>query len=595
MKSLFKINVVVFCMLIASAFLTAEGERSRHVPAPANGTIDTPFNRNKGSGPRYWIAYEYCWINNKPIPENLWKNNIDWVAENFKLYGYDMISNDGWIENAQTVNPNGYITRYNDEWVNGFAYWADYIKKKGMKVGYYYNPMWLTKAAFNQNLAVNGTGYHTKNIVGSVSFNSELYWVDVAKPGAKEWIQGYVKYFIGLGATFLRIDFLENYEKNYGTAKYAQALQWIKEAAGERILLSLVMPNCYNHGQTELRFGDMIRIDDDCFNGGWDFVSDRKRGTWQQHWPQYGNAFDGFVSFADIGGRGQMILDGDFMRLNTLANDTERKFKVSLFVMAGSPITIADQFNTIGNSAWVYQNKELLDLNDQGFVGKPLSYDTRDGYNSSRWIGQLPNGDWIVGLFNRESSTSNSSINFAKELGMPAGVSVNVRDLWSHTEISKTDGAYSAELAAHDCRILRIKNSMLPKYEAEVASMIGGVKKNTDHKNYSGPGFVDKFESPGAKVLYAVSVAADGKYRLKAAYANASGTGRTASIYINDKKSPGQLNMPNLASWDTWGMADKIVSLKAGVNYIAVQYDPGDNGMFNLDYIQLAQTGSGKE
>ena len=587
MKSLLKINVVVLCMLAGSAFLSADGKISDRLPVPANSTVDTTFNRNKGSGPRYWIAYEYCWVNNKAIPENLWKKNIDWVADNFKSYGYDMISNDGWIENAQTVNNNGYITRYNDEWVHGFAYWNDYIKRKGMKVGIYYNPMWLTKAAFNQNLVVKGTTYRTKDIVGDASFNSELYWVDVAKPGAKEWIQGYVNYFVDLGATYLRIDFLENYEKNYGTAKYAQALQWIKEAAGERILLSLVMPNCYNHGQTELRFGDMIRIDDDCFNGGWDFVSDRKRGTWQQHWPQYGNAFDGFVSFADIGGRGQMILDGDFMRLNTLANDTERKFKVSLFVMAGSPITIADQYNTIGNSAWVYQNKELLALNDLGFVGKPLSYDTRDGYNSSRWIGQLPDGDWVVGLFNREISTRKFSINFAKELGMPAGVSVNVRDLWSHADITINDDSYSVELAAHDCRILRIKNSNQPKYEAEVASMIGGAKKNTNHQNFSGAGFVDNFETPGAKVLYAVEVGADGKYTLKAAYANASGTGTTASIYINDKKVPGQLKMPNLINWDTWCIADKVISLKAGVNYIAVQYDPGDNGMFNLDYIMV--------
>ena len=55
------------------------------------------------------------------------------------------------------------------------------------------------------------------------------------------------------------------------------------------------------------------------------FVSNRRRGQ-KALWPQYGNAFDGFIGFADVGGRGQMILDGDFMRLNTMANDKERKF-----------------------------------------------------------------------------------------------------------------------------------------------------------------------------------------------------------------------------------------------------------------------------
>lgn len=57
---------------------------------------DSRFTR-KGTGPQYWIAYEYCYDFNIPIPEQRWKDNIDWMAENFRDYGYDMISNDGWI------------------------------------------------------------------------------------------------------------------------------------------------------------------------------------------------------------------------------------------------------------------------------------------------------------------------------------------------------------------------------------------------------------------------------------------------------------------------------------------------------------------
>lgn len=588
MKILVNIVVITFIVLVASPFCYAgKNNPSLAEKIPFERKTDTTFKKYKGSGPRHWIAYEYCWINNKAIAEDVWKKNIDWVNENFKSYGYDMISNDGWIEAAQTINTNGYITKYNDEWVNGFAYWADYLKKRDMKMGIYYNPMWMTKAAFEKNVQVKGTKIHSKDIAGTTSFNSELYWVDVAKAGAKEWIQGYVNYFIDLGATYLRMDFLENYERNYGTTKYAQALEWIKEAANDRIILSLVMPNCFNHAQTELLYGDMIRIDDDCFNGGWDFVSDRKRGTWQQHWPQYGNAFDGFVKFSDIGGRGQIILDGDFIRLNTLANDTERKFQFSLFVLAGSPLTIADQYNTIGNSAWIYQNKELLDLHDQGLVAKPVRNDTRDGYNSSRWIGQLPDGDWIVGLFNREIYPQNSSIDFVKELGFQPNDSLDIRDLWAHKDLGKMAGNYSTNLAAHECRILKIKNNGIPKYEAEIASMIGGAKKNTNHQNYSGNGFVDNFENIGAKLLYAIHVPATGVYTLKATYANASGTGRSASIYVNDSKMSEQLIMPDLRDWNIWGKADKIVSLKAGVNYIAIQFDTGDNGKFNLDFIEV--------
>lgn len=87
---------------------------------------DSPFTRH-GTGPRYWIAYEECFVTNVPLSEERWKANIDWMEKTFKPYGYDMICNDGWIEAAQTVNENGYITKYNSDWKNGFSYWVRYL------------------------------------------------------------------------------------------------------------------------------------------------------------------------------------------------------------------------------------------------------------------------------------------------------------------------------------------------------------------------------------------------------------------------------------------------------------------------------------
>lgn len=544
---------------------------------------DSPFTRN-GTGPRYWIAYEYCWVNNIPIPESRWKENIDWVASNFKDYGYDMICNDGWIEAAQTVDENGYIVKYNDEWQHSFKYWGDYVAGKGMKLGVYYNPMWMTKATFDKNITVKGTKVKTRDIVGPISFNEPLYWVDIDKEGSKEWIQGYVKYFIEIGATYLRIDFLENYEKNYGTAKYMKALQWIKEAAGDDLFLSLVMPNCFDHGRNELTYGDMIRIDDDCFEGGWEFVSNRRRGEQKALWPQYGNAFDGFIGFADIGGRGQMILDGDFMRMNTMANDKERMFLFSLMVMGGSALSIADQYDTMGNSAWVYQNTELLKLNEIGFVAKPLSYDHKNIEKSSVWAGQLPDGDWVVGFFNREDTKQTRSIDFERELGITASTAANIRDLWKHTDLGSYTGGYSVELDPHECRIIKIKNSSL-KYEAEFASMIR-TRKSTSNFRYSGNGYVTGFEH-GGSVLIAVDVPSAGEYLLDIRYGNSSGKAATGSLYINDKKHAVQLNMSALKNGSDWETIQVNVSLHAGTNFISVQKDEADNGLFDLDFIQI--------
>ena len=545
---------------------------------------DGPYTR-KGSGPKYWIAYEYCWETNTPIPEDRWKANIDWVEANFKSYGYDMVSNDGWIEASQIVDQNGYIIKYNDQWEHGFQYWSDYLRARDMKLGVYYNPMWMTKAAFEKNVKVKGTEFRAQDIAGPISFNEPLYWVDTGKAGAKEWIQGYVEHFIEIGATYLRIDFLENYERNYGTAKYIQALEWIKEAAGDRIFLSLVMPNCFDHCRTELAYGDMIRIDDDCFDGGWDFVSDRRRGQQRPIWPQYGNAFDGFLGFADIGGRDQMILDGDFMRMNTLADDRERVFLFSLMVMGGSALAIADQFDTIGESAWVYQNRELLELNEQGFVGKPLSYDPKDLARSSVWAGQLPNGDWVVGLFNREETHQVRSIDFDRDLGIIGPVK-NIRDLWSHKDLGSLIGGYSVTLAPHESKVIRIQAGS-QKYEAEFASMIGGAARGVGGFQHSGLGYVDNFTAGGSKVLWAVEVPEKGEYRLAIRYGSVVDREVQGSLEVNDGLAQ-RIVLSSLQGENKWGEVLLGVQLNAGTNYISLGKSQ-NGGSFKLDHIQVSK------
>ena len=464
MSNVFKCVLMVVCLSLASIDIDARD--SKHT--------------RSGVAPQYWIAYEYCYDFNRPMTEQRWKDNIDWMAATFRDSGYDMISNDGWIEAAQTISPNGYITKYNSGWKHGFDYWNSYIHEKGMKAGVYYNPLWMTKTAFQKDCPIAGTDHTTRDIKGHHSFNSELHWVDVDKPGAEEWIKGYVRYFKKLGFVFLRIDFLENYENNYGTRRYAKALKWIEEEAGDDIILSLVMPNCHDHAKTELVYGDMMRISDDCFKGEWDFVSSRRRGQVKDRWPKYANVFDGMVAFSDVAGRGQMIMDGDFMRLNKLASLQERQFLFSLMIMGGSPLAIADQYDTITKEAeLVYKNEELLELHRAGFAAKPMSNDIHNE-NSSRWVGQIPDGDYIVGLFNREDENKTYGIDFFHDLGIQSGRAENVRDLWKHEDLGPRKGQYTVELEPHSCVIIRIHPDGKQRFQGETASMRNGSRVSYD-------------------------------------------------------------------------------------------------------------------
>ena len=77
--------------------------------------------------------------------------------------------------------------------------------------------------------------------------------------------------------------------------------------------------------------------------------------------------------------------------------------------MAGGPVTVADWPNTIGNDVHFYTNDEMLALNADRFVGKPLS-DALNDARSSIWYGQMSNGDYVVGLFNRNDAAQTMEV-----------------------------------------------------------------------------------------------------------------------------------------------------------------------------------------
>jgi glucan 1,6-alpha-isomaltosidase len=221
--------------------------------------------------PLYWTTYEYCYTHDDFIPENVWQKNVDWVTNQLKPLGYSMIVTDGWIYGDAAVNSDGYLTKYNNNWQGDWAYWSAALAQKGLTLGVYYNPLWIQASAYTQNNLVHGTTYTIQQIAGirRSTGKYEKYWIDPSKPGAKEYVQGYVNYFKSMNVKFLRLDFLSEFENDHGTANYDKILGWIREAAGNNVFLSLVMPNEYNMPSTEVKYCNMMRVSEDSFQGGW--------------------------------------------------------------------------------------------------------------------------------------------------------------------------------------------------------------------------------------------------------------------------------------------------------------------------------------
>ena len=450
------------------------GTSLRPRPEPAPPT--TPAFRPGGAGPLYWSTYGYEFLKNVLIPEDVWKTNVDWVAATFRDYGYTMVCTDGWIDDTQRITPHGYIVSQADDWEHDWAWWANYLKAKGLELGVYYNPLWATRSAVtNPSVTVVGRpDVKVADIVNPGDYfdgGGLLQWVDTTRDGAEEYVKGYVAYFRQLGAVFLRIDFLAWYEAGFdqsegtvgvahGRDSYLQALEWMREAAGD-MQLSLVMPNLFDHGSGERQFGDLVRIDNDVSFGTWYDLSEGRQ-TWQPEWSQWNNPFLGFTGFRRhlrSGPDDPRRRPADHAARSPTTASARRA--INLFTMAGAPIAITDQVDTIGDNAHFFQNPEVLALRKAGLVGKPV-FNNSHGFeydpssrDPERWIGQLPDGSWAVALFNREDGpgTRTKSIDFAAVLGFTGPAAV--RDLWAHQDLGSMT-SYQVTLAPHASVLLSV-------------------------------------------------------------------------------------------------------------------------------------------
>jgi alpha-glucosidase len=577
----------------------ASGAASPHAPAFRPG----------GAGPLYWSTYGYENAKNVLIPEDEWKANVDWVAATFRDYGYTMVCTDGWIDNTQRITPHGYILSQADDWVHDWAWWAKYLKSKGLELGVYYNPLWATLSAVsNPSVTVIGRpDVKVADIVNPGDYfdgGGLLQWVDATRDGAEEYVKGYVEYFRQLGAVFLRMDFLAWYEVGFdqgegtvgvahGRESYLQALEWMSEAAGD-MQLSLVMPNLFDHGSGERRFGDLVRIDNDASFGTWINLSEGRQ-TWQPEWSQWNNPFLGFTGFADISGRGQMILDGDPLSMAAFANDGERQSAISLFTMAGAPIAISDRFDTIGDNAPFLQNPEVLALRKAGLVGKPVfrnghgfEYDSLSR-DPERWIGQLPDGSWAVALFNRGGVTSTRQIDFASVLGF-SGVAA-VRNLWTHEALGSMT-SFQVSLAPHASVLLSVKPQGPARFQAEVGAWAGSARFENTFGGHKGTGYITGLDTEGSSVAVAIAVPSAGSHQVLYRVANSTGRPSTPTVRALDPATgkvhgTALLHVPSTPAWTSWQTVPVTLPMAAGTNLVVCSVDTSDQGGVNLDYIAL--------
>ena len=460
-------------LAIFSTFATCKEQTYLLEKAIDKTTYEQSIDGNN-KPPLYWSIYSYSLKQDRRgIPKeeadfklDQWITVLDWMQTNFLPYGYDMVCSDGWsIFNCE--GNSVYTTHLTDVSIQDLVSEA---RKRGLKVGIYDNPMWIH---CDESLKIPGTDIQ----VGTLKYNEQQdpvvnpgakdkwhKWALATHQGAKEWVDGFFRHYAELGVSMLRIDFLSWYENGsgridgitgpgYGRENYTLCLKYIAESANKYgIFTSLVMPHMFNDGELEKECGDMVRIVGDTWDGGWAFTSSQHRGKGYNDWPNCENQFDGFTYWNHLTGKDKIIPDGDFTVIKSYTNDAEKEFVISLQLIAGGPVAISDTPWLIDNHDMkFYLNYELLELNKDHFVGKPLD-DSLDSEGSKIWHGEMSNGDHIVAFFNRDDIEKSFNINM-QDLGLNGPK--HIRDLWRHSDEGNSE-VLTATVPAHGCKVMRL-------------------------------------------------------------------------------------------------------------------------------------------
>jgi len=126
-------------------------------------------------------------------------------------------------------------------------------------------------------------------------------------------------------------------------------------------------------------------------------------------------------------------------------------------------------------------------------------------------------------------------------------------------------------------------------YEAEVADLTGDAAVDSEHGGYSGNGFVSGYGigRPGTGTTFRVEAPASGRYRADLCYANANGSQRRLSIYVNSERVK-RTWLPNASRWNIWLTKTELLQLKSGINTVSYRMDADDNGAVNIDFLRIA-------
>ncbi len=375
--------------------------------------------------------------------------DIQWSEPNPKSHGYrpdtELVMDDyGRLIPA----PNRFPSAAGGQ---GFKPLADYVHAKGLKFGMHIM-RGIPRRAVERDLPIAGSAHKASEIAARNSicrWNSDMYGIDLAKPGAQDYYDSIAKLYAEWGLDFIKADDMFGFGEGGDHSSEIEALSKALRKTGRPIVLSL-SPGTRDPNKVALiaRYAQMWRISGDF----WDRWADLKRQFPNfTKWNPYvkpGNWPDGdMLPLGHIGIRAER---GD-PRMSLLTHEEQRTL-ITLWSIARSPLMFGGHLPD--NDPWTLDlitNDEVLGVNQKAVSSHELF--TRG--NQVAWIAELPgSAAKYLAIFNiGDEQSEDIKVNWS-DLGLPAACTV--RDLWAKHDLGAKEIGQTFQVAPHASAFYRI-------------------------------------------------------------------------------------------------------------------------------------------
>lgn len=414
----------------------------------------------------------------------VWESNVianaDYMARHLKRHGWDVITIDiQWYEPlAHTtdyragaeleMDANARLLPAGNRFpmtaaARSFKPIGDYLHSKGLKFGLHLL-RGIPRQAVKEKLPILGTCHTAADIADTNSicfWNSDMYGVDLSKPGAQEYYDSVFAMLASWGLDYLKVDDLS---APYHTEEI-EAIRKAIDRSGRRIVFST------SPGDTPVSKGEHIenhanlwRISNDFWDSWASLYSQFARlDRWTPyrgpgHWPD--------ADMLPLGNVRAWQTEGDWTHFTR----DEQFAMMTLWCIARSPLIMGGNMPRNDDfTLALMSNDEVLAVDQDSTNNRQLF----NRNNEVAWVASVPGSkDKYVALFNTApapahrrdfGSTNPAPVAPAQPRSIAVSLAdlgfsgrVKVRDLWNHKSLGMFTGTFTQQISAHGAGLYRL-------------------------------------------------------------------------------------------------------------------------------------------